>query len=220
MNMEKKQIMKDLSAAIVEGDKDKAREAAREVLRSQIDPLEAVEQGLSKGVGIIGERFGRGDAYLPELLMGADAFKAAMELLRPEIEAQMKEVPKGGTVLIGTVKGDVHTIGKDIVATVLETNGFNVVDMGVDVPSLNIIEEAEKVKADVIALSSLMTTTMPAQEEVIEALKEMNLREKYFVIVGGGPVTQEWADKIGADGYGKSAVQAVEIVKKLLNQRG
>ncbi len=127
---------------------------------------------------------------------------------------------KRGRILIGTVKGDVHNIGKNIVATVFETQGFDVVDIGIDNPSLKFIEEAEKVKADVIALSSLMTTTMPGQKEVIDTLKEMNLRDKYFVIVGGGPVTQEWADRIGADGYEKSAIQAVEIVKKLLAKRG
>jgi methylmalonyl-CoA mutase cobalamin-binding domain/chain len=117
------------------------------------------------------------------------------------------------------VNGDVHGIGKNIVAIVLEAYGFEVVDIGVDNPSLKFIEAAEKVKADVIGLSSLMTTTMPAQKEVIDILKEMNLRKKYLVIVGGGPVTQEWADKIGADGYAESAFQAVEIVKKLMNQK-
>jgi len=124
-----------------------------------------------------------------------------------------------GKVLIGTVKGDVHSIGKDIVASVLDTSGFEVVDIGVDNPSLNIIEEAEKIQADVIALSSVMTTTMPAQREVIDTLKEMGLRQKYIVIIGGGPVNQEWADRIGADGYGKSAVDAVTIAKDLMARK-
>jgi methylmalonyl-CoA mutase cobalamin-binding domain/chain len=141
-----------------------------------------------------------------------------MEILGPEIEAQKKQITKAGTVLVGTVKGDVHNIGKNIVATVLETNGFEVVDMGVDRSALEIIEEAEKAKADVVALSSLMTTTMPAQKEVIEVLQEMGLRDKYYVIVGGGPVTQEWAAEIGADGYGESAVHAVAVIKTLLKK--
>jgi corrinoid protein of di/trimethylamine methyltransferase len=218
--MEKKQIMEGLATAIVEGDQERAKENAKEVVGGHIDPLEAVEQGLSKGMATVGNRFEREEAYLPELLMAANAFNAAMEILKPEIETQKKQVTKMGTILIGTVKGDVHNIGKNIVATILETNGFEVVDIGVDNPSLKIVQEAGKAKADVIGLSSLMTTTMPGQREVIEILKEMNLRNKYIVIVGGGPVSREWADEIGADGYGDSAIQAVEIVKKLLGQRG
>jgi trimethylamine corrinoid protein len=217
--MEKAQILKNLATAIIEGDEDMARENARLALDTQLDPLEAVDEGLSQGMDVVGGRFECGEAYLPDLLMATEAFNAAMEILQPEIEAQKKQRTKKGTVLIGTVKGDLHNIGKNIVATVLGTNGFEVVDIGVDNSSLNFIEEAQKVTADVIALSSLMTTTMPAQREVIEILKEMNLRDKHLVIVGGGPVTQEWADEIGADGYGESAVQAVEVLKGLLGQK-
>ena len=217
--MEKEQILENLATAILEGDQDKARENAEAALASQMDPLEAVDEGLSKGMAVVGERFESGEAYLPDLLIAAEVFKAAMEILRPEIEAQKKQMVKKGTVLVGTVKGDMHNIGKNIVATVLEINGFEVVDIGVDNPALKFIEEAGKAKADVIALSSLMTTTMPAQREVIETLEEMNLRDKHFVIVGGGPVNQEWADEIGADGYGESAIHAVALVKKLLSQR-
>ena len=217
--MDQKEILENLSMAIIKGDEDKAKEYANEVLQNKIDPLKAVEQGLSKGMVTLGERFEKGEVFLPDLLIAADAFNVAIELLKPAMEAQKEQVVKAGTVLIGTVNGDVHGIGKNIVAIVLEANGFGVVDIGVDNPSLKFIEEAQKVKADVIGLSSLMTTTMPAQKEVIDILKEMDLRKKYFVIVGGGPVTKEWADKIGADGYARSAFQAVEVVKKLLNQK-
>ncbi len=148
--------------------------------------------------------------------MAAASFNAAMAILTPEIEAQKKQVAKMGKVLIGTVKGDVHSIGKDIVTSVLDTSGFEVMDMGVDNSSLEIIQEAEKIHADVIALSSLMTTTMPGQKEVIDMLKEMGLREKYFVIIGGGPVNQTWADRIGADGYGRSAIDSAALVKELI----
>lgn len=217
--MEQQEILNNLSMAIIEGDEEKAKEYAHEVLRNQMDPLTAVEQGLSKGMIILGGRFEKGEIFLPDLLIAADAFNSAVEILKPAIEAQRKQVTKAGRVIIGTVNGDVHGIGKNIVAIVLEANGFEVIDIGVDNPSLKFVEEAERVKADMIGLSSLMTTTMPSQKEVIDILKEMNLRQKYLVIIGGGPVTKEWADKIGADGYAKSAFEAVEIVKKLLSQK-
>jgi len=217
--MDKNQILEKLAAVVMDGTEDEAKVLAQAVVANKIDPLEAIEQGLSKGMEIIGGRFERGEAYLPELLMAAASFNAAMAVLKPEIEAQKKQLVKLGKVLIGTVKGDVHSIGKDIVASVLDTSGFDVVDMGVDNPSLNIIQEAEKIQADVIALSSVMTTTMPAQKEVIDTLKEMGIRQKYFVIIGGGPVNQEWADRIGADGYGKSAIDAVALVKGLMAKK-
>jgi len=217
--MKKEQILENLATSIVEGDEDMALETTRTALEMQVDPLEAVEQGLSKGMDVIGEQFGSGDVFLPELLMAANAFKAAMDILKPELETQNKQTEHRGTVLVGTVKGDVHNIGKDIVRTVLETKGFDVVDMGVDNDALTIIQEAAKVQADVIALSCLMTTTMPAQKEFIEILDEMKLRDKYFVIVGGGPVTQEWADEINADGFGESAVHAPSLVKGLMDKK-
>ncbi len=217
--MSKEQVLENLATAVVDGDEDEARENAKQAMSAQMDPLEAVEQGLSKGMDIVGEAFERGDAFLPELLMAAAAFKAAMEILEPEIEAQKKQVTSQGTILLSTVKGDVHSIGKNIVTTVLGINGFKAVDIGVDNSSLDIIQEAEKIKADIIALSSLMTTTMPSQREVMEVLREMNLRDKYLVMVGGGPVTQEWANEIGADGYGKSAIEAVETAKRLMSQK-
>jgi len=217
--MEQHEILENLSLAVIEGDEDRAKEFAHEVLRSKIDPLKAVEQGLSKGMIVLGDRFEKGEIFLPDLLIAADAFNGAIEILKPAMEAQKKQMGKAGTILIGTVSGDVHGIGKNIVGIVLEANGFEVVDIGVDKPSLTFVEEAEKVKADVIGLSSLMTTTMPAQKEVIDILKEMNLRKKYWVIIGGGPVTQEWADQIGADGYAGSAFQAVDLIKRLLTQK-
>jgi corrinoid protein of di/trimethylamine methyltransferase len=217
--MDKNQILEKLAAVVMDGTEDEAKVLAQAVVANKIDPLEAIEHGLSKGMEIIGGRFECGEAYLPELLMAAASFNAAMAVLKPEIEAQKKQLVKLGKVLIGTVKGDVHSIGKDIVASVLDTSGFDVVDMGVDNPSLNIIQQAEKIQADVIALSSVMTTTMPAQKEVIDTLKEMGIRQKYFVIIGGGPVNQEWADRIGADGYGKSAIDAVALVKGLMAKK-
>lgn len=214
--MQKNEIFESLRDAVIEGDDDKAVAGARQALEAGVDPLEAMQLGLAKGTDVIGERFECGEAYLPELMMAGETFKAAMEILDPEIKRQQRDVPPAGTVVMTTVKGDLHSIGKNIVTTVLETNGFTVVDIGVDKGALQIIEEAQKVNADAIGLSALMTTTMPAQKEVIDALTELNLRDEYRVIVGGGPVTQEWADEIGADGFGEDAVQAVELLKRLL----
>ena len=217
--MEKDQILENLYMAVVDRDKEKARENAMKVINGGFEPLEAVEQGLSKGMDVVGQKFESGEAFLPELMMAADTFNAAMEILNPEIQRQKKQVAKIGTVLIATVKGDLHDIGKNIVATVMGTNGFTVVDIGINQSTLNIIEAAEKNNAEIIALSSLMTTTMPCQKEVIDTLTQMKIRDKYIVLVGGGAVSKKWADEIGADGYAESAVEAVEIAKNFINER-
>jgi trimethylamine corrinoid protein len=218
--MSKEPLLGRLATAVIDGDEDFARQSATEAVEGGMDPLEAVEQGLSKGMDFIGEEFERGDVFLPELLMAAAAFNAAMEVLQPEIEAQNKQLTTLGTVVISTVKGDVHNIGKNIVATVLRINGFKVLDIGVDNPTLEIIQEAQNASADIIALSSLMTTTLPAQREVLDVLRELGLRDRFLVMVGGGPVTQEWSDEIGADGCGRSAIEAVEAAKQLMLRKG
>lgn len=217
--MGREEIFANLKAAVIGGDQELCRQGAQDALDAGIAPLEAVDHGLSQGMKIVGDRFENGDSFLPELLMAADAFTAAMEILNPAIAAMKQNIRKEGTVVLATVKGDVHSIGKNIVATVMETNGFEVVDLGVDQPTLNIIETAEKSRADVIALSSVMTTTMPGQKEIIDTLAEMKKRNNFFVLVGGGPVSQQWADEIGADGYGKTAVEAVELAKNLIKKR-
>ena len=217
--MGKKEILENLITTISERNKDMAKENTKTALDAGIDPLEAVDQGLSKGMEIVGAKFESGEFFLPELLMAVDTFNVAMEIINPAIEAKKQKVSKKGTVLLATVKGDLHNIGKNIVSAVLEINGFEVVDIGIDQSTINIIEEAEKNKADIIGLSSVMTTTMPNQKELIDVLEEMKIRDKYFVLVGGGPVTQKWANEIGADGYGDTAVDAVNISKELLNGR-
>jgi trimethylamine corrinoid protein len=151
--MEQERILENLAAAVVDGDQDMVRESAEQALASQMDPLEAVDHGLSQGMAVIGEQFELGEVFLPELLMAADAFDAAMEILNPEIKAQKKQITRLGIVVLGTVKGDVHNIGKNIVATVLQINGFDVVDIGMDNSTLDIIEEACEAKADIVALS-------------------------------------------------------------------
>ena len=217
--MSHREILENLARVIIEGDQQSAREHAQSALDNGLDPLEAVDNGLSKGMAVVGSQFENGDVFLPELLMAADTFNAAMEILNPVIEANQQKTSKLGTVLLATVKGDQHNIGKNIVATVLETNGFEVVDIGIDQSTLKIIEAVQEHNVDVIGLSSVMTTTMPYQKEVIDTLTEMGLRENYFVLVGGGPVSQRWADEIGADGYGETAMDAVGIAKRLIEQK-
>lgn len=217
--MEKSLILDNLANAVITGKKDLARDNARAVIDNNIDPLEALEQGISKGMFTVGEKFESGESYLPELIMAADVFKVAMEILKPAIEANQTDIKKSGTLLLATVKGDVHNLGKNIVATVMETHGFEVVDLGVDQPTLDIIDAAQANQADVIGLSAVMTTTMPYQKELIDTLQELKIREQFIVLVGGGPINQQWADEIGADGYGETAMDAVNIATQKINAK-
>ena len=217
--MEKALILDNLAQAVISGKKDLARDNARAALDNNIDPLEALEQGISKGMLSVGEKFESGESYLPELIMAADVFKVAMEILKPAIEANQTDIKKSGTLLFATVKGDVHNLGKNIVATVMETHGFEVVDLGVDQPTLDIIDAAQANQADVIGLSAVMTTTMPYQKELIDTLQELKIREQFIVLVGGGPINQQWADEIGADGYGETAMDAVNIATQKINAK-
>lgn len=217
--MDKSQMLEMLSQKVIEGDMDGVRDLSSDALDGGLEPLDILENGISKGMDVVGKRFQTGEAFLPELLMAADAFSSAMEKVAPALEANQNSVEKIGKVLLATVKGDVHNLGKNIVATVLETNGFEVVDIGVDQDTLTIIEEAQKSKADVIGLSAVMTTTMPYQKEVISTLTELGLRDKFIVMVGGGPVSEKWADEIGADGYGQTAMDAVAIVTQKIESK-
>jgi len=217
--MNKEAIFEDLFSAIVEVDEEKAREAANELVKGKIDPLEGIEKGLSKGMDVIGERFEKFEIYLPELIMAGDVFNSAMEILEPEIMARGKSVAKKGTIVLGTAKGDIHEIGKDIVAMMLKTAGFEVHDLGKDVSTAGFLQEAEKAKADIIGVSALLTTTLLGQKDLIDLLKETGKRDRYMVMVGGGPTSQDWADKIGADGYGVTAKEAVSVALKLISKK-
>lgn len=216
--MTKDRLLEELQLAMVEGDKQHAKRAAEEALKAGMDPLEIVESGLMEGLRIIGDKFSRLEVFLPELMMAANAFSSAMEVLEPVLMEKGQARRSPGKVVIGTVKGDIHKIGKDIVAMLLKAAGFEVRDLGVDVPSFTFVKEAAKFGADIIAMSSLLTSTMPEQREVIALLKERGERDKYIVMVGGGPVTQEWADQIGADGYAKTAGEAVELALRLIDR--
>ncbi len=214
--MDQQEILDRLKEAIVAGDATAVVVAAEDSLKAGVDPLLAVEEGLSRGMGIVGDRFESGEAFLPELLMAGDTFKASMEILTPALEKKKAKIESKGRMVLASVMGDVHDLGKDIVRTMMEISGFEVVDLGVDVSSLTIIEEAKKVNADLIGLSAIMTTTMQYQREVVEMLKDMNLRDRFKVLVGGGPVNQAWADEIGADGYGATAKTAVDLSLRLM----
>jgi corrinoid protein of di/trimethylamine methyltransferase len=217
--MERNQILETLCQKVIDGDIDGIKELSSEALENGVEPLVILERGISKGMETVGKRFETGEAFLPELLLAADAFTSAMEVVSPALEASNDSVAKIGKVLLATVKGDVHNLGKNILATVLETNGFEVVDIGVDQDTLTIIDAAQKNKVDVIGLSAVMTTTMPHQKELINTLNEMNLRNEFIVMVGGGPVSQKWADEIGADGYGKTAMDAVSIAAEKIKAK-
>ena len=216
--MKKEEIFKALFDAVVEMDEQKGKDAARLLIKENYNPLEGIESGLSRGMKVIGEKFNKFEVYLPDLMMAAKVFDSAMAILKPHIAAG-SEVAKKGKVVIGTVKGDIHQIGKDLVALLLETGGFEVHNLGEDVSTSTFIEEAGRVEADIIALSSLLTTTMVSQKELIDTLKEVGQREKYIVMIGGAPTSQEWADEIGADIYGENAERAVSLALEFMSKK-
>ena len=214
--MEKKEIVQGLYMGILTFDKTTTLKMAQAAIDQDLDIPEVIQQAMTPAIVEVGKRFEAGKLYLPELQLSADVFSTAMDVLRPKLlELKVNLQPKG-RVIIGTVKGDVHSIGKDLVGTMLKVGGFEVTDLGVDVPTFTFLEQAEKTKANVIALSALLTTTMPAQREVIEALTEQKMRNKFKVIVGGAPIDQKWADKIGADAYGENAIEALRLADTLV----
>jgi len=212
-------IFEDLKNAIVELDEEKAVKAAKDLLTQKIDLLEGIEKGLSAGMIVIGDKFNRGECYLPELIRASNTFNVAMKVLEPEIMKRGQQQTPRGVVVLGTVKGDVHKIGKDILAMLMKTRGFEVHNLGEDVSASTFLKQAAEHKADLIGMSSLLTTTMPGQKEVIDILKETGVRSKYIVMVGGGPVTTEWAKQIGADGYAETAEEGVELAIELISGR-
>ncbi len=213
---EREAMLKGLAEAVLSFDSETAKTAAIKALKAGIDPVEAVEKGLKKGIDTVGEMFARDEIYLPHLLMAADALNAAVQVLEVAIPKAKLEEIRVGTVVIGTVKDDIHDIGKNIVAAMLKASGFEVHDLGKDVKAEAFVDKAKEVKADIICVSSLMTTTMPGQREVMEELDYQGLREGFLVTVGGGPVTREWADRIGADGYAENATEAVALARRLM----
>lgn len=213
------ELFKAMANSIVDGDTDEAARLAHRALESGIKPLDAVNKGYVVGVNQIGQDYSCGNAFLPELVMGGEAMKAAMEIL----EAAMKKAGTNrevrGRVVLGTIQGDIHEIGKSLVGVMLTISGFEVHDLGVDVPVTKFAEKAGEVNADIVAVSALLTTTMSHQRDVIKALEDTGLRARTRVMIGGAPVTRAWAAEIGADGYSEDAVGAVEVAKSLVAQR-
>ena len=215
--MSNESIYQRITAAIIAGDKDKLLVAVEEALRRGMTPSDIIDRGLSPGMREVGERFARYEVYLPEMMMAAEAWEHAMKVIEPKLLADGVERKKTGRVVIGTVSGDVHSIGKNIVAAMLKMSGFEVFDLGIDVAASAFIMKAEEVGADVIAASALMTTTMPQQKNIIEHLEARGVRDKYCVLVGGGSTNQKWAHIIGADGYGRTAGDAVALALKAVS---
>jgi corrinoid protein of di/trimethylamine methyltransferase len=211
-------LFEQIVEATVAGDQERCVALAQEVLDSGADPLQAIEQGYTRGMTIVGDKFSRMEYYLPELIACADAMKAAMDVLRPHL-GKNQDSGVQGSVVIGTIQGDLHDLGKNIVKTMLQAAGLTVHDLGCDVQIRSYIDKAEELDADVIAASAILTTTMAYMPDLVNLLRDMNLRGRFKVMVGGAPVTPEYAEGAGADGYGENAAAAVETAKRLVQSK-
>jgi corrinoid protein of di/trimethylamine methyltransferase len=209
------EIYDKLAQAVIDGEPEDAEEFARQALDRGLDPLDCINRGLSPGIDRVGELFASGEYFLPDLIIGGDAMKAALGVLEPALTGgQERKVL--GQVVLGTVEGDLHEIGKTLVGTMLTANGFLVTDIGVDKSAAEFVAAVKETGATLVGASALLTTTMLHQQEVIEALKEAGLRDQVKVLVGGAPITESWAEKIGADGYADDAISAVAVAKRLV----
>ncbi len=209
------EILSKLTQAVVDGEPEEAEALARQALGQGLDPLLCINQGLRPGIDRVGELFETGEYYLPDLIIGGDAMKAALAILEPALASgEGRQVL--GRVVLGTVQGDLHEIGKTLVGTMLTASGFEVSDIGIDRPAADFVAAVRESGATLIGASALLTTTMLHQRAIIEALEEAGLREQVKVMVGGAPVTETWAEQIGADGYAEDAISAVALAKRLV----
>jgi len=212
------ELYKQMAQSIIDGEKELAIELAQKSIELNMHPLDTITKGFVVGVNYIGDQFGLGEAFLPELVMAGEAMKAAVAVLEPELLKLGEAREVMGRVVLATVEGDIHEIGKTLVGTMLSASGFEVTDLGVDQPAENIIGKALELNADLIGMSALLTTTMVRQREVIEELDKENLRPRIKVMVGGAPITRDWAERIRADGTAEDAVGAVQLAKRLVGK--
>lgn len=210
------ELLKAMAQSIIDGEAEVAADLAMQSIEAGVDPLDAITKGYVAGVNEVGDSYSCGNVFLPELVMAGEAMKAAIAVLEPELKKKGTTREILGKVVLATVEGDIHEIGKSLVGTMLTAAGFEVYDLGVNVPADQIIAKAEEVGADIVGLSALLTTTMVRQKEVIEAMDSKGLRNKTRVMVGGAPVTKDWVQKIEADGYSEDAVGAVNAAKSLM----
>jgi corrinoid protein of di/trimethylamine methyltransferase len=209
------EVFSNLARAVVEGEEEEAEELVKQALEQGVDPLACINEGLMKGIEEVGERFSNGTYFLPELIQGADAMKAALEILEPKLVGKEgREVV--GKVVLGTVAGDQHEIGKTLVGTMLTANGFQVIDIGVDQKADDFVNAIEESGANLVGASALLTTTLLELKRLIDSIAEAGLRDKVKVMIGGAPVTEDFAKDIGADGYADDAIAAVGVARKLV----
>ena len=213
MSVNKKQLFEKLAEAVVNMEEEETVNICNQVISEKLDAYEAINNGLSEGMDQAGKLFDEEEYFVPELLICSDAMYAGLEVLKPHIKAKDENIKQ--KVVIGVVEGDTHDIGKNLVKIMLETAGFDIIDLGRDVAPLTFVEAAKEGKAKIIVISTLMTTTMEGMSEVIELLNKENIREDFKVMIGGGPISQGYADKIGADGYSVNAAEAVKLAKRL-----
>ncbi len=211
-----KELFEKLIRAVVQGEEEEAEELVKQALEQGVDPLACINEGLMKGIEEVGELFSNGTYFLPELIQGAGAMKAALEILEPELVGK-EQRSVVGTVVLGTVAGDQHEIGKTLVGTMLTANGFKVVDIGVDQKADDFVAAIEESGANLVGASALLTTTLLELKRLIDSIAEAGLAEKVKVMIGGAPVTQDFAEQIGADGYADDAIAAVNVARKLLD---
>jgi 5-methyltetrahydrofolate--homocysteine methyltransferase len=210
------QLFSAMRQAVIDGDPAAATKLAQDALAAGVAPLDAIEQGFVPGLSWVGEQFGAGELFLPDMMLAARAMQRAVAVLEPEMQRRSTVRAVAGRVVIGTVKGDIHEIGKNLVGMMLSTQGFEVHDLGVDVAPERFVEAAREHDADIVGVSALLTTTMAGQRTVVEALAEAGLRPRVKVMVGGAPASAQWATEIGADGYSEDAIGAVALARTLL----